>query len=149
MVIQRIQTLMILLAIACVATFLVIPFGYWDVDLQKTSVDLIELKASAQPAPLVPAIVALAVMFISIFCFKKMPLQKGLVALSAIIVTAMACVVVYIMTRGFVEPNPAISVAPSFGGGGLLLIGALIALIYAYRRISADQRLLRSYDRLR
>lgn len=149
MVIQRIQTLMILLAIACVAVFLVVPFGFWDVELQKSSIELVQLKASAQPALLVPALIALAVMFISIFCFKKMPLQKALVALSAIIVVAMACVVVYIMTRGFAESNPAISVAPAWGGGGLLLIGALIALIYAHRRITADQRLLRSYDRLR
>ncbi|MCM1293601.1 MAG: DUF4293 domain-containing protein [Bacteroides sp.] len=149
MVIQRIQTLFLLLAIACIATFLFIPFGYWDIEVQKTTAEIIDLKGVSIAALLVPSIIALLITFIAVFCFKRMPLQKGLVALSAIVVLAIMCVVIYIMISGFNILNPAISVAPLWGGGGLLLIGAFVALIAAYVAIGRDQKLLRSYDRMR
>lgn len=148
MVIQRLQTLFLLLAIACMAVFLFVPFGYWDVDVMSNT-NFVDLKAINFAAFLVPVCVSLLIMLIAIFCFKKMPLQKSLVALSAIIVLAIAGVVIYEMTLGFNDMIPGVTVKPVWGASGLLLVGAFVALIAAYRCISRDQKLLRSYDRLR
>ncbi len=100
-------------------------------------------------ALLIPACVAILVMFISIFSYKKFPLQKGLVGLSMLIVVAMMLLVIYVMTMGFDVLVPDVTVKPIWAGGGLLLVAALVALIAALSRIKADQKLLRSYDRLR
>lgn len=148
MVIQRLQTLFLILAIACMAVFLFVPFGYWDVDVMSNT-NFVDLKAINFAAFLVPVCVSLLIMLIAIFCFKKMPLQKSLVALSAIIVLAIAGVVIYEMTLGFNDMVPGVTVKPVWGASGLLLVGAFVALIAAYRCISRDQKLLRSYDRLR
>lgn len=149
MVIQRLQTLYLLMAIAVMVIFLFVPFGYWDVEVQKSPVQLDKLEAAGNAALLVPTVLSIVFMFIAILCFKKLPLQKSMVALSALMVVAIMLVVVYFMTRGFVEMNPQVTVKPEWGGGGLLLVGALLCLFMAYRGIRADQKLLRSYDRLR
>lgn len=148
MVIQRLQTLFLLLAIACTAVFLFAPFGYWNADVVSIP-GYVDLKAVNFAAFLIPACVSMLLMLIAIFCFKKMPMQKSLVALSAIIVLAMVGVVIYEMTLGLADLYPGVSAKPIWGGGGLLLVGAFVALIAAYRCISRDQKLLRSYDRLR
>jgi hypothetical protein len=148
MQIQRIQTLYILLAIAAVVAFIFIPFGFWDATVQASGVKLVELNGK-MTALLIPACVAILVMFISIFSYKKFPLQKGLVGLSMLIVVAMMLLVIYVMTMGFDVLVPDVTVKPIWAGGGLLLVAALVALIAALSRIKADQKLLRSYDRLR
>lgn len=148
MVIQRLQTLFLLLAIACTAVFLFIPFGYWNAEVMSIP-GYVDLKAVNFAAFLIPACVSLLLMLIAIFCFKKMPMQKSLVALSAILVLAMIGVVIYEMTLGLADFYPGVSAKPFWGGGGLLLVGAFVALIAAYRCISHDQKLLQSYDRLR
>lgn len=148
MVIQRLQTLFLLLAIACTAVFLFIPFGYWNADILSNP-GYVDLKAVNFKTFLIPTCVSLLLMLIAIFCFKKMPMQKCLVALSAILVLIMAGVVIYEMTLGLADYYPGVSEKPIWGGGGLLLVGAFVALIAAYRCISRDQKLLRSYDRLR
>lgn len=148
MVIQRLQTLFLLLAIACMAVFLFVPFGYWDVEVMNNP-NYVSLTGAHFAAFLVPTCVSLILMVVAIFCFKKMAMQKSLVALSALIVLAIIGVVIYEMTLGFDMLVPDVTVKPQWGGGGLLLIGAFVGLIAAYRCISRDQKLLRSYDRLR
>lgn len=148
MQIQRIQTLYLLLAIAAIVAFIFIPFGFWDESVRTTTVGLVELSGK-MTALLIPACVTILVMFVSVFTFKKLPLQKGLVGLSILLVVAMMLVVIYIMTLGFDVLVPGVTVKPIWAGGGLLLVAALVALIAALSRINADQKLLRSYDRLR
>lgn len=149
MVIQRLQTLYLFLAIAAMVVFLFVPFGFWDVDVLKANPALVDLTGAGYVAVLVPVIVSIVCMFVAILCFKKLPLQKSLVTLSIILVLAIACLVIYIMTRGFDVEVANTTVKPLWGGGGLLLVAALVALFGAHNRISHDQKLLRSYDRLR
>ena len=150
MVIQRIQTLFLLLAIACVASFLFVPFGYWNVtEAHAGNVELLDLVGRNYAALIVPSVVALALMVIAVFSFKKMPFQKLMIVLSALATVAAAGVVVFIMTRGFIGKSPEFDVTAVWSGGGLLLVAALISQFAAYRNICRDQKLLSSYDRLR
>lgn len=152
MQIQRVQTLYLLLAVGALIVFFFLPFGYWDAEAVSRYADveaMYPLSASGSAALYVPTAIGIVALFVSIFLFKNMPLQKSIVALSGIIVVATMCVVVYILTRGFDIPNQALTIKPIWGGGGILLIAALVAVIAAYRAISSDQRLLRSYNRLR
>lgn len=150
MVIQRIQTLFLLLAIACVAAFLFVPFGFWSVsEAAVGKVELLDLVGKNYAGLLLPSIVALVLMAAAIFMFKKAPLQKLLVALSGVATIAAAGVVIFIMTRGFVGETAEFEVNAVWSGGGFLLIAALISQISAYRNIVRDQKLLSSYDRLR
>lgn len=149
MVIQRIQTLFLLLALGMLIAFLFIPFGFWDAEILKSNPEIFKLTAGRNAALLLPTALTIVLVVCSIFLFKKLPLQKSLVSLSAILVVAMMLVVVYVMTLGFNIANPDVTVRPIWGSGGLLLVGALIALIFAVRGIASDQKLLRSYDRLR
>ncbi len=150
MVIQRIQTLFLLLAIACVAAFLFVPFGYWSVaEAHIGKVELLDLVGRNYSALIVPSVVALVLMVVAVFSFKKMAFQKLMIVLSALATVAAAGVVIYIMTRGFVQASPEFDVKAVWSGGGLLLVAALISQIAAYRNICRDQKLLSSYDRLR
>lgn len=150
MVIQRIQTLFLVLAIACMAAFLFVPFGYWSVaEAHVGKVELLGLVGQNYPSLIVPSVASILLMVISIFMFKKMPVQKFMVVLSALATVVAAGVVIFIMTRGFVDETVEFEVSAVWSGGGLLLIAALISQIAAYRGICRDQKLLRSYDRLR
>ena len=149
MVIQRLQTLYLLMAVAVTVVFLFVPFGFWDVSLPVSADKLNPLEAGKIIALLVPSVIGILLMLIAILCFKKLPLQKSLVALSALIVVAVMLVVVYIMVTPVEIEGVQAKVTPEWGGGGLLLVGTLVALFAAYRSIRHDQKLLRSYDRLR
>lgn len=151
MQIQRIQSLFILLAIIAVAIFLFIPYGYWDATVAGTFANQYgPLVAKDQPALLVPSIITLVLLVISIFLFKKLPVQKSIVMLSGIIITAMIIVVIYLLCDSYIDKMDAgVTVKPLWGVSIVLLGAALIAIVFAVRGISHDQKLLRSYDRLR
>ena len=131
MVINRLQTLYLMLAMLLTVLFLFFPYGYLGPD---------ELTGISQAAVLVPCCVAV---------FKNLPLQKSFVAISALIVLAEVIMVIYLLTDTYAVAGSPVEVKPRWGFSGLLLIAALISLYGAYRNISADQKLLRSYDRLR
>lgn len=58
-------------------------------------------------------------------------------------------VVIYAIVTPYVDAEADISIATSWGWGVLLLIFALVAVLLAFRNIAKDQRLIRSYDRIR
>lgn len=130
MVIQRVQTLYLLLALVCSVVFIFIPFGYSG----ETGIAPADV-----PALWVMLAAASALDLVDICLFKKPGLQKGLIIVDALLVVATGVVmVVEVSARSL-----------TLAGGGLLLVAALIGLIAAYRGISADQKLLRSLDRIR
>lgn len=150
MVIQRLQTLYLILAIVMVSVFFYVPFGYTTVADVADGVSVLEpLRAGQFTGLVVPMALTLALMVVAIFMFKKMPMQKLMVLVSALLTVVSMGVVVYVMVSGFSDTNPQVTMTSVWGGGGLLLVGALIAQLAAYNGISSDQRLLRSYDRLR
>lgn len=150
MVIQRLQTLYLVLAIVLVSVFFYVPFGYTTVADVADGVSVLEpLRAGQFTGLVVPMALTLVLMAVAIFMFKKMATQKLMVLVSALLTVVSMGVVVYVMVSGFSDTNTQVTMTSVWGGGGLLLVGALIAQMAAYNGISSDQRLLRSYDRLR
>ena len=130
--------------------FFYVPFGYTTVADVADGVSVLEpLRAGQFTGLVIPMALTLALMVVAIFMFKKMPMQKLMVLVSALLTVVSMGVVVYVMVSGFSDTNPQVTMTSVWGGGGLLLVGALIAQLAAYNGISSDQRLLRSYDRLR
>ena len=140
MVINRLQTLYLMLAMLLTVLFLFFPYGYLGAD---------ELNGVDQAAVLVPCCVAVFIMTVTVFLYKNLPLQKSFVGISALIVLAVVIMLVYLLADTYAVDGSPVEVKPRWGFSGLLLIAALISLYGAYRNISADQKLLRSYDRLR
>ena len=148
MFIQRLQTLLLVIAIVLGVVFYFVPFGYESLVDGATMQSVVSpLKAIDFIGLIVPVSVALLLMVVAIFMFKKPAPQKLFVVLSALATAAAAGVVIYILSAGAVDTDSAVSTRTIWGGGGLILIAMIVAQIYAYRGIVADQKLLRSYDR--
>lgn len=149
MVIQRVQTLYLLLSIAFMTAFFFLPFGYIKIVDPGQAPLLDPLTGTYSLSTIIPTSVAIFFSLVAIFLFKALPTQKLFVIFSALISLAEVILVIYILATPYVSSDPSASDTAIWGGGGLLLIGALIVDIAAYRSISRDQKLLRSYDRLR
>lgn len=130
MVIQRVQTLYLLLAVVCSIVMIFIPFAYSG-EVGVTAGDYMALLVTVGGSALLSVV--------DIFLFKKSGLQKGIIVIAALLLIAAAVVMIVKVSDSSL----------SWGGGGLLLIASLIGLIAAYRGIAHDQKLLSSYDRIR
>lgn len=151
MVIQRIQTLYLIIAIGLMVAFFFVPFGY-NIDTVKSAGAAVEqgLTGLNQGLSLIiPVSLSLLTMVIAIFSFKSFSGQKALIVLSALLIGACIGMVIYYLTAGYSDTNSDIAIRTVWGGGGLLLIAAEIALFGAYRGVSHDQKLMRSADRIR
>ena len=149
MVIQRIQTLYLLLAVLFMTIFLFVPFGYTTfaeagdaaVDVWHP-LDIVGL--------LVPTCAAIFLMIVAVFLFKSQSTQRLVVIFSLLLTIATIGVVIYFMVSGFVDSNPAVNVVKtSWGWGVLLPVCAIVLQIAAICGINRDMKLLASYDRLR
>lgn len=131
MVIQRWQTVLLLMASIFMVLLCVLPLGSGCCNVCPESYTCLKA-ADILPLIIVGALSAI-LFFIAIFLFKNLDLQKRVVIAACIIVVA-AIVIMAITHLWF---------------GLIWAILALIAAIWAYSRISSDQKLLRSYDRIR
>ena len=131
MVIQRWQSVLLFLAAICMVLLCVLPLG--GVSDNGSPESLTCFKA-INMLPLMIVGVMSAIMFvIAIFLFKNLNLQKRVTLAACILVVAsIAILSITALWIGIIWP-----------------ILALIAAIWAYMRISADQKLLSSYDRIR
>lgn len=150
MVIQRFQTLFLVVAFALAAAFVFMPFGYSVIEENGVPQLVQEWTAYEFVGLVIPAAVASLLYLISIFFYQRMALQKTIVWLGVIATLAAIGVTVYILASGFLDATIGdVITRTKWGGSGLLLVGAALAGLLAISRISADQRLLRSADRLR
>lgn len=150
MVIQRIQTLCLILGIGLMVAFFFVPFGYEKlVDETTGALSLTPLRAIDILGFIIPTAVAILLMALGIFMYRNLPTQKLFVILTILITLAEAVMVVYVIVSGSVDTDPVVKSTTTWGGGGLMLIAALIAEIMAVRGITHDQNLLKSYNRLR
>lgn len=150
MVIQRVQTLYLILSIAFMTVFFFLPFGYIQVfDAATEQVAAQPLTGLSTLGFIIPTAVAILFALIAIFCFKALPTQKLFVCLAAIVSLAEVVMVIYVLCTNYLSTDPAATDRAIWGGGGIFLILAIIADIAAYRGIARDQRLLSSYNRLR
>lgn len=149
--IQRIQTVYLILAIGLMVAFFFVPFGY-NVDTVLSAGAAIEQPLTGLNQGLsliIPVSLSLLVMVVAIFSFKSLSAQKCLIILAALLIGACIGVVIYYLTAGYRDTDPDIAMRTVWGGGGLLLVAAELALLAAYRGVTDDQKLLRSYDRMR
>lgn len=149
MVIQRIQTLYLLLAVLFMTIFMFVPFGYTTfAEGGDAAVD------AWQPLDivgmLVPSCAAIFLMLVAIFLFKSQSTQRLVVVFSLLLTLATIGVVIYFMVAGFVDLNPAVTVVKtSWGWGVVFPVCAIVLQIAAICGINHDMKLLASYDRLR
>ncbi|MCM1021379.1 MAG: DUF4293 domain-containing protein [Muribaculum sp.] len=109
----------------------ILPIGY-TVNVTDAN-SLTAVHASDILPLLIIGIVAALTFLLSIFLFKNLDLQKSTVVAACIL--SVAVIVISAITSLWLSLTFASL--------------ALISGIWAYKRISADQNLLRSYDRLR
>lgn len=138
--IQRIQTIYLLLAGIAAGFPLALPIGYQ----QQASGTLVEVMISQfLPAMIVTALAAF-IALISIFLFKKRGLQMKttiaalLLSLSAL---TMLLVNIFILQKDLVQTPNYIPLAMSFF--------SVVFCALAYKGIKSDEQLVRSMDRLR
>ena len=139
MVIQRWQTVFLFIATVLVALFTFMPFASATVDSQI-------LHPKDFPVYLILNLLIAVLLFLAIFMYRNLKLQKKVTLLSMLLMCCSA------VCGGFLlyGPNaPKGEVELVWAGGILLLLGALVFAILAYRGIGKGQRTLSSYDRIR
>lgn len=146
--IQRIQTLFIVIAFGLMVAFLFIPFAYAPT-FSATGYELVPIKALDFFGLTLPAALAIACIVVSLLSFGNLRTQKIFMGLSALLTAACIGVVIYVITAGFFDTNPDVVVKSTWGGGGLFLVASVIAEIAACCFIASDQKKLRNSNRIR
>lgn len=137
MVIQRWQTVFLFIATVLMALFTFMPFASATVDSQVAN-----LHPKDFPVYLILNLLIAVLLFLAIFMYRNLKLQKKVALLSMLLMCCSAvCGGFLLYAKGAVELV--------WAGGILLLLGALVFAILAYRGIGKDQRTLSSYDRIR
>lgn len=141
MVIQRWQSLLLLLAVVIMGIFCATPYAHItaaEAALNPTPVFVYEA-----PVFLTLNIVIAIVLFIAIFLYKDLKRQMTVTLISIVLICAS------VVTTGFILYTTMPDAELVWTGGVLLLLVALLCSIAAYRFMGKDRKLLRSYDRLR
>ncbi|MCM1066473.1 MAG: DUF4293 domain-containing protein [Muribaculaceae bacterium] len=141
MVIQRWQSLLLLIAVVLMCVFCATPYAHVaaaDAAASPTPVFVYEA-----PVFLIINIVIAVLLFIAIFLYKNLRRQMTVTLISMVLICASA------VTAGFMLYTGMPDAELEWAGGVLLLIVALVCALAAYRFMRKDRNLLRSYDRLR
>lgn len=139
MVIQRWQSVLLLIAVVLMCIFCATPYA------QITAAEAAAQPVYAADAPvfLILNIVIAVILFIAIFLFKNLKLQMRVTLISIVLIaTSMVTCTILMTTK---TPDAELI----WTGGVVLLLAALICAIYGLRFMRKDHKLLRSYDRLR
>lgn len=140
MVIQRWQSVLLLLAVVLMCIFCSTPFATRTVE---GTLEASDVFISEAPVLLVLNILVAVLLFIAIFLFKNLRLQMRVTLISMVLIaTSMA-------GSAFVVYGGGMATSLIWVGGVLLLLAALICALAALRFMRRDRNLLRSYDRLR
>ena len=142
MVIQRWQTVLLLVAVIIMGIFCLTPYAI-DRSIATEIGGGAPVYVSDAPVFLVLNLVIAALLFISIFMYKNLKRQMTVTLLSMILICAsmVTCGIIFYRST----PNAEII----WTGGVILLILALICALFAYRLMGKDRKTLSSYDRLR
>ncbi|MDE5684650.1 MAG: DUF4293 domain-containing protein [Muribaculaceae bacterium] len=140
MVIQRLQTLFLLIAVVLMCVFCCTP---WASHAAEGVAEASPVFVSEAPVLLILNIVIAVLLFISIFMFKNLKRQMTVTVLSIILICAS------MVTCGILLYTAYPGATFIWTGGVLLLLVALVCVLFAYRFMKKDHKLLTSYDRLR
>ena len=131
MVIQRWQSVFLLLAAIMMGCSCMLPLA---------TIGETTLTPASQPVYLVLNALIAVLTLISIFLFKNLSRRKTVVNIFLIVAS--------IITAGIMIFSTA-DAAIDWTGAPLLVICSLVLTLAGYRRICADEKLLKSYDRIR
>lgn len=143
MVIQRWQSVWLLIAAVLVTVFCCMPMAM--IPGEAADPDSVTLLRPADvPVFMVVDILVALLLFLSIFLYKNTKRQKTMTMVSMLLIVVMMVTEVLILfnwnsTAGEIE----------WFGSIFLMLGALVSAFLAYRGIRHDENLLRAADRLR
>jgi len=142
--IQRIQTLYLLLAAGCAALMYFVPVygGTLQDGLHKN------FMVSSNYLLFILVILLTLIPFLTIFLFKNRHTQIKLVWLG-ILIGIVTIILVYLKATDFGTPATNTFKASSFKIAAALPIVVLVLLFMAFSRIRKDEKLVKSVDRLR
>lgn len=146
MVIQRWQSVWMLVAAICVALFCFLPTAYLSFEGPEiTDTDSVTfITPSDNWVVLIVGLLVSLLLILNIFSFKDTRRQKLMTVISIVLIAvlaACACLMVY----GAQTAGAQIE----WMGSILLLLGAVAFALLAYRGIRHDENLLKAADRLR
>lgn len=141
MVIQRWQSLLLLIAVVLMCIFCATPYA--RITAAEAAVEPTDVFVYDAPVFLIVNIVIAAVLFIAIFMYKNLARQMTITLISIVLLCAS------MVTCGFILYSTMPDAELIWTGGVLLLVVALVCALAAYRCMGKDRKLLRSYDRLR
>ena len=140
MVIQRWQSVLLLIAVVLMCIFCATPYAQVKAI---ESADPTPVFAADAPVFLILNIVIAALLFIAIFLFKNLKLQMRVTHITILLIAAS------IVTCGFILYASMPDAELIWTGGVLLLVAAMVCALFGLRFMRKDRNLLRSYDRLR
>lgn len=140
MVIQRWQSLFLLIAVVLMCVFCATPYARIAA---VESVEPTDVFVSDAPVFLVLNIVIAILLFLAIFLFKNLKLQMRVTLISIVLIAAS------VVTGAFIVYNHMPDATLILTGGLVLLVLSMVFAIVALRMMKKDHRLLTSYDRLR
>lgn len=141
MVIQRIQTLYLLLACALMVVLaFFIPIGHIT-DLAHS--ENVVVKVSSDLSMLIICLATATMQFVTIFLYKNLKFQMNCALCCCVLVWASMFVVATVMC--LVMPE---SFEPSWLWPSLAILASFILTIMAWAAMKRDYKLLRNYDRL-
>lgn len=138
MVIQRIQSVFLLLA-AVLMALVAFLFPVFYIPLAEGNIGILPI----DNLPLfILQMIIIVLVLIDIFLFKNLPLQMTTARVTILLTVACAFIQAYIARSqaGYVA---------NIWGPMIMYVSSLILMMLALRGMRADQKLLRSYDRLR
>lgn len=141
MVIQRWQSIYLLLAVFAMILVFIRPFGY--VEVSEGPVTTEALVPMNYPVFLIVNILTAILLFIDIFLFRNLRLQRMVAAICILLLVASAVTIGIILYR--IAGNWSIE----WGGAPVGIVCALICTWLARYRMGKDEETLRSYDRIR
>lgn len=144
--IQRIQTLWLLLAAICGAGLFV--FDIYYAHVMVNGADTIQhLRANDHYPTMLIALVVTVLPLITIFMFKDRKRQRRMGAICIVAITGFVSLALA-RVNSFNNSSPA-PTEGSYWIGAILPVVALVFIVMALRGISKDEKLVRSLDRLR
>jgi Domain of unknown function (DUF4293) len=139
--IQRQQTLWLLLATAAAVLSFMFPFATGEELVAKTNMkQLVQVDAGSNFFTLILSIVSIGISGVTIFFFKDRKLQMKLCVLGLLV--AVVTLVLYILNA-----KKLISVTPALWA--VLPVAVIAGYIMAWRNIRKDEKLVKSLDKLR
>jgi glucan phosphoethanolaminetransferase (alkaline phosphatase superfamily) len=141
MVIQRWQSVWLLVSAICVALFCFLPMATLFFDGAEAAM---VVKPSDNIVVMIVGLLTAALLIINIFSFKDTRRQKRMTVLSILLMVVLgACAV--LMVYG----TDTAAAQVEWMGSLLLLVGAAAFAVLAHRCITHDEKLLKAADRLR